>query len=109
MSERRRLGEQARVNELRAGEVHRPVGVDQQVDRLEAGRERRLDEVFALTNEEAEPFALPAGRQAPHETEPRVGRRGDHGPSHSSHWPWNPAWARSTFSSSGQSRSQMPQ
>jgi hypothetical protein len=52
MAEDGQLGEETRLHRLSAGEaVNRPLRIDQQLDRLEAGLERRLDEVFALTTE----------------------------------------------------------
>ena len=51
---------------------------DEQIDRLDARRPRRLDEVLALADEQAELLPLPAALEPPHELQPRVRRRGDH-------------------------------
>jgi len=51
---------------------------DKQVDRLDAFRPRRLDEILALADEEAELRALAAAFEAADELQPRVGRRRDH-------------------------------
>ena len=112
MTEGRDFCEQSRLDELSAGEtVNGPVGVQQEMDWFEAGRERRLDQVFALTTEQPAAVALASGREPADEPKPRIGRRGDHSgaSSHSSHWPWKPACASRSSSPSGRSRAQMPQ
>ena len=112
MPECRHLSEEARLDSLALREVgHWPLSVHQQLDGLDPGRVRRLDEIFALTNEQAEPLTLAARRESADKAKPGVGRRGDHGPSpsHSSHCPWKGACARSSSSSSGQRRAQRPQ
>ena len=79
VAERRDFREEARLDELAAGETlnrsaPRPAG-----DELaRAGRERRLDEIFALTTEQPGAVALAAGRETADEPKPRVRRRGDH-------------------------------
>src|SRR5215207_5177111 len=53
---------------------------DEEVDRLDPGRLRRLDEIFALGDEEPFAVALRARGEAPHEPQPRVrGRRDQDG------------------------------
>ncbi|HEU6445610.1 MAG TPA: hypothetical protein VFL61_11180 [Gaiellaceae bacterium] len=64
MPERRDLGEKPRLDRLAGRKAFDwPLGVDQQLDGLEAGRERRLDEVFALTTEQAQALALTTGSE----------------------------------------------
>lgn len=61
MSERGDLGEEARLDRLGPGQVERrPLCVDEQLNRLDAGRERRLHEIFALTTEQTQALALAA-------------------------------------------------
>ena len=94
MAKRRDFSEEARLDELAAGEtLDGPLPVQQEMNWLEPGRERRLDEIFALTTEQSGAVALAAGRKTADEPKPRVRRRGDHSgaPSHSSHCPWKPA------------------
>jgi hypothetical protein len=70
MTERRDVCEQTRLDGLcmrKARELRWTVGVDERLDRLEAGSERRLDEVFALTTEQPQPFTLASPVQAPDE------------------------------------------
>lgn len=112
MTEGRDFCEQPRLDELSAGEtVNGAVGVQQEMDWFEAGRERRLDQVFALTTEQPAAVALTSGSKPADEPKPRIGRRSDHSgaSSHSSHWPWKPACASSSSSPWGRSRAQMPQ
>ena len=102
----------ARLDELAAGEtLNEAFPVQQEMDWLEPGRERRLDEIFALTTEQSRAVALAAGREPADEPKPRVRRRGDHSgaSSHSSHWPWKPACASRSSSPSGRSLAQRPQ
>jgi hypothetical protein len=64
MPERRDLGEKLRLDPLAGRKAFDgALGVDQQLDGLEAGRERRLDEVFALTTEQAQSLALTTGSE----------------------------------------------
>ena len=88
-----------------------PLSVQQEMNRLEPGRERRLDEIFALTTEQSGAVALTARRETADEPKPRIRRRSDHSgaSSHSSHWPWKPAWASRSASPSGRSLAQRPQ
>lgn len=112
MTERRDFCEQPRLDALSAGKtVNGPLGVEQEMDWFEAGRERRLDQIFALTTEQSAAVALTSGCEPADEPKPRVGRRGNHSgaSSHSSHSPWKPAWASKSSSPSGKSRAQMPQ
>jgi hypothetical protein len=51
---------------------------------VDAGLERRRNQILTLTNEELEALALAAGGQATHELEARIRGGGDHA-SHSSH------------------------
>jgi hypothetical protein len=61
MSERRDLREEARFDRLRVGEARdRSLGVHEQFDRLESGRERRLDQILPFTTEKAQTLALVA-------------------------------------------------
>jgi len=61
MAERRDLCQEARFDQVRLREAgHRPIGIDEQLDRLDAGRERRLDEILSLTTEQAQALALTA-------------------------------------------------
>ena len=85
--QRRELGEQLRLDGL-AG--------DEQLDRLDPCRARRLDEILALDDEEPElvPLAL-LREQLPHELQRRVRARRDHA-SHSSQAPWKSACATSS-------------
>jgi hypothetical protein len=59
MAQRRDLCEEARVDLLRLREAgDGPLGIDKQLDGLDAGRERRLDQILALTTEQAQALAL---------------------------------------------------
>jgi hypothetical protein len=112
VTEGRDFCEEGRLDELTAGEtLDRALRVQQKMDWFEAGRERRLDQIFALTTEQPGAVALAAGRETADEPKLGVRRRGDHSgaPSHSSHWPWKPACASRSSSPSGRSRAQMPQ
>ena len=52
MAQRRDFREEARLDELAAGEtLNGTLPVQREVDWLEPGRERRLDEIFAVTTE----------------------------------------------------------
>ena len=73
MTEGRDFCEQPRLDELSAGEtVNGPVGVHQEMDWFEAGRERRLDQIFALTTEQSASVTLASGREPAEEPKPRV-------------------------------------
>lgn len=90
MAESRHLSEEPGVDFLGIREpLDRTLGVDEQLRGRDVGRERRLDEVFALTDEEAEAFTLLSGGEPPDEPEPGIRSGGDQtgSPSHSSHWP----------------------
>jgi hypothetical protein len=55
------LGEEARLDRLRLRETgDGPLGINEQLDRLEAGRERRLDQILSLTTEQAQALTLAA-------------------------------------------------
>lgn len=64
MAERRNVGQERWLHGLACAEaVDRTLRVDKELDRLDAGRERRPDQVFALTNEETQAVALTARRE----------------------------------------------
>ena len=88
MAQRGNLGEQAGLDSLARRELrHGPLGIHQQLDGLEGGRERRLDEIFTLTNEQAKALTLVPRGEPADEAQSRIRRRRDHyrSPSHSSH------------------------
>jgi len=80
VSERRELGQEARLDYLgafEAIELNGPLRVHERVDRLQTGGEPRRDEILSLADEEPELGALPAGRELAHELQTRVRRRAD--------------------------------
>jgi len=61
MAQHRQLRKEARLDlSARRESIRRTLAVDQEVDRLEPGLERRPDQIFALTTEEAQPLTLTA-------------------------------------------------
>jgi hypothetical protein len=68
VSKRRDAGEQLRLDRL-AG--------DEQVSRLDPGRDRCIDEVLTLGYEQPELLPLPSALELPDELQPRVGRGGN--------------------------------
>ena len=72
------LGEQARLDRLaprEAGERPAALGVDEHVDRLEPGRERRGDEILALAGEQPELAAAAPGLEPPQSSSRGLTRR----------------------------------
>ena len=59
-------------------ELDRPLGVDERLDRPDAGGEAGGDEILALADEQAELRALPSRRKLAHELQARVRGRSDH-------------------------------
>jgi hypothetical protein len=81
MSKAWHLGKEPGLDRLGLGETLEqrwPLGIDEHLDRVNPGLERRLHEVFTLTNEEPEALALTSGGQAAHELQARIRSRGDH-------------------------------
>ena len=81
VSQRGKLGEKALLDLLRPLEpleLDRPLGVDERLDRPDAGGEAGGDEILALADEQAELRALPSRRELAHELQARVRGRSDH-------------------------------
>ena len=82
MRERRELGDQGRLDELRARNLDRPLRVDERRLRHEPGGERGLHEVLALADEQPRALALMLRDEPPHEPHP----------CHEIHSPWKSRW-----------------
>jgi hypothetical protein len=73
VTEGRDFCEQPGLDELSIRQtVDRPLGVQEKMDWFEAGRERRLDQIFALTTEQSASVTLASGREPAEEPKPRV-------------------------------------
>src|ERR671915_2413476 len=80
MAERGDFGEELRGHLLRCKprEERRAFGVDERLDRLEAGGQPRRHEVLPLADEEPQPLPLSPRPQSPDELQSRVRGGGDH-------------------------------